>query len=154
MKLLYLNHCTSCGHRAQAVAPLGRCPRCSKPLRVPSAGARGAANAVILWCKDDPPAMNVSKGYASRSPGLRICPDTGGRTAPEAVRLRKGSSMEYANPNKISPVSARRMYRTYAACEWAMQRAQDEDRRVDQWNIEHAKTRSTTRTLLYCRKMP
>lgn len=29
------NHCTACGHRWHAVAPLGCCPRCHKTMPAP-----------------------------------------------------------------------------------------------------------------------
>jgi len=58
-KLLYLNHCTACGHRAAAVAPLGRCPRCYKALPAPTAPQAAAWRDVFRGIRGPVPVRDV-----------------------------------------------------------------------------------------------
>jgi hypothetical protein len=39
-RIIYLNHCTHCGHRVSAAVALSRCPRCFSALPPPAANAK------------------------------------------------------------------------------------------------------------------
>jgi predicted amidophosphoribosyltransferase len=46
-KVLFLNHCLSCGHRVPAVIQLSSCPRCLKAL-APAVPRKPEARAWVL----------------------------------------------------------------------------------------------------------